>query len=207
MIQDIISILFLVVLEGLLSFDNALALAAMVRHLPEKQQKKALYYGMFGAFAFRFIALFFVTFLMQNIWVKYLGGAYLIWLALKHFTGNAGGPDDEKSSDYNFWKTILLVELTDIAFSVDSILAAVAVSNTLWVVVVGGVLGIIMMRFAASIFIKLIAQSPRLEDSAFWLVGIVGAKLICEGAGYHPWGWLVWSLMITALLSGFRGNK
>lgn len=206
MIQDIFAVLFLVVLEGLLSFDNALALAAMVRHLPATQQKRALYYGMVGAFVFRFIALWFVTFLMQNIWVKFLGGTYLLGLAVKYFF--FGSKEDEGKSHHSvFWRTVIIVELTDIAFSIDSILAAVAVSQTLWVVVVGGILGIIMMRFAASIFINLIAKFPRLEDSAFLLVGIVGVKLTAESQGHHIPAWIVWGLMALALLLGFTKKE
>ena len=81
--QDIGTIGFLVVLEGLLSFDNALALAVLVRHLPENQQRKALTYGIFGAFGFRFLALSIVTYLLQAVWLKFVGGVYLLYVAVK----------------------------------------------------------------------------------------------------------------------------
>lgn len=215
MLQDIVAIVTLVFLEGLLSFDNALALAAMVKHLPEKQQKQALYLGMAGAFVFRFIALWFVVFLMENVWVKLFGGAYLVWLMAQFFLK---GEEDEttvaKECTKTFIKTIIMVELTDIAFSIDSILAAVAVSNKLHIVVFGGVMGIIMMRFAASVFIKMIAVYPRLESTAFLLVGIVGTKLIFEGfkiGHFHDWGtpwpWVQWTLMGVAIVSGFLEKR
>lgn len=209
MIHDIMAILFLIVLEGLLSFDNALALAAMVKHLPEKEQKLALWYGMAGAFLFRFLALCFVVYLMENQWVKVVGGLYLCWLTVKFFWPSGDEAEDDGKGNIlrGFWMTVALVELTDIAFSIDSILAAVAVSNKVWVVVAGGIMGIIMMRFAASVFIGLMKVHPKLERSAFLLVGIVGVKLLVEASGHHLSGWLTWPLMLVALLSGLSWQQ
>lgn len=220
--QDLLAIGFLVVLEGLLSFDNALALAAMVSHLPEAQRKKALTYGLIGAFVFRLGALSIVTYLMTAVWVKWVGGAYLVWLAANYFLQAARHDADPgtPSITRGFWMTIALVELTDVAFSIDSILAAVAVSSKLWVVVVGGVLGIITMRFAAAIFVGIIEKYPKLERSAYILVAIVGLKLILEAAqsysGHHlldfestnnPAFWMMWGAMGIGLWSGFEKKK
>lgn len=217
MINDFLAIGFLVALEGLLSFDNALALAAMVRYLPEAQRKKALTYGMWGAFLFRFGALCIVTYLMQATWVKLLGGGYLLWLAGSHFFAPAKETEALGTAPVqSFWKIVVMVEVMDIAFSIDSILAAVAVSNKLWIVVTGGILGIIAMRFVAGVFIGLIEKFPRLVDSAFLLVAIVGSKLAIEalqtylpipdplfdfehGRAAHA----VWVLMGLALAYGF----
>ncbi len=211
-LSSIFAICFLVVLEGLLSFDNALALAAMVRHLPPQQRKQALTYGMWGAFAFRFLSLWFVTFLMSNPWVKLVGGGYLVLLAISHFKGVAEeGPDFKLPSAFSFWRTIILVELTDVAFSIDSILAAVAISKEFYVVLAGGVLGIITMRFVAGYFVSLIAKYPNLVTSAFGLVGLVGSKLIFEFFGYefeHGFNAVIfWVTMLGILGSGFyRGS-
>src|SRR4051812_15776550 len=127
--QDILVVLMLVVLEGLLSFDNALALAAMVRHLPDYQRKKALTWGIAGAFAFRFIALASLTRIIALPGLKMIGAAYLIWLAIAHFMSAAGDKNLPESNQHFFWRTIILVELTDMAFSIDSILASVAMST------------------------------------------------------------------------------
>lgn len=211
-VQDLLAIGFLVVMEGLLSFDNALALAAMVKPMPKETQKKALTYGILGAFAFRFFALSIVTYLMQAVWIKFVGGGYLLCLTVKYFLGSESEDPAKEISVLGFWKVVILVELTDIAFSLDSILAAVAVSNRLWIVVTGGVLGIILMRFAATIFIQLIEIFPKLERSAFILVGIVGFKLILEGlklpgVSFEETGnryfFLFWGAMALGLLSGF----
>lgn len=220
MTQDFLAVGFLVIMEGLLSFDNALALAAMVSHRPESQRKKALLYGMVGAFVFRLGALTVVEFLMEAVWVKWLGGAYLVYLAVSHFFSKAKPDELQALSVASFWKCVVMVELTDMAFSVDSILAAVAVSSKVWVVVTGGILGIIMMRFAASIFVKLIDRYKNLEHSAYALVFIVGIKLIIEASQWaadahfldfestsNPAFWVMWMAMAVCLVLGFTKRE
>ena len=211
--EHVVAILFLIFMEGLLSFDNALALAVMCRHLPPEQQRRALTYGMAGAFFFRALALVFLTYLMQNVWVKILGGSYLLWLTTAFFLrSDEEKPTAAQATTADFWRTVVLVELTDIAFSVDSILAAVAVSSEWWVVFTGGILGIIMMRFAAGAFISLLNRFPKLEQTAYLLVGLVGAKLILEGwwkVDFHsgtPF-WIFWGCMAISITLGFATSQ
>lgn len=177
--QDIITIGTLVVLEGLLSADNALVLAVLVKHLPDQSRKRALRYGILGAFLFRLIALLLVSWLIHVWYFKAVGAAYLIFISARHFqTLRKSFKSEEKAiKKFGFWKTVLVVELTDIAFSVDSILAAVALSNKLWIVYLGGILGIIAMRFVAGGFLKLLDKFPGLENGAYLLVGWIGIKL------------------------------
>ncbi|MGM0921527.1 MAG: TerC family protein [Bacillota bacterium] len=188
----------LVILEGLLSADNALVLAVMVKHLPEKQRKKALFYGLLGAYIFRFIAIGVGVFLIKLWWVKILGAAYLAWLAVKYFMDkskeNAEG--DEEHGGINkkgllirlfgtFWGTVVAVELMDIAFSVDSVLAAFGVSEEVWVLLLGGVLGVLMMRGVAGVFLKLIDRVPELETTAYILIALIAIKMGLSVAGVH----------------------
>lgn len=178
---DVMVVLFLIFLEGALSFDNAVVLALMVKHLPPESQKKALTYGIWGAFAFRFLSLFFITSIFKWVWIKRIGAAYLLYLAGKHFISRAisgEGETPRDASGYDFWRTIVCVELMDIAFSIDSIMASVSVSNNFIVVFLGGVLGIVMMRFAATFFVKLLERFPFIEHVAYALVGGLGARMI-----------------------------
>ncbi|WP_375143370.1 DUF475 domain-containing protein [Domibacillus sp. A3M-37] len=176
----------LVVLEGLLSADNALVLAVMVRHLPEEKRKKALFYGLLGAYTFRFIAIGLGVWLMEIQWVKILGALYLAWLSFSHFKK---GSEEELSGDRNkmgflvrlfgpFWGTVAAVELMDIAFSVDSVLAAFGISKEVWILLLGGMLGVLMMRTVAGVFIKLIDRIPELETTAYVLIAIISAKML-----------------------------
>jgi YkoY family integral membrane protein len=171
-------ILSLVLIEGLLSSDNALVLAMMVKKLPKEEQKKALFYGILGAYVFRFIAIGLGTVLIKIWWVKLLGAAYLLWLGIKYFIQkNELLKRNIKEKKLSFWRTVLAVELIDISFSLDSILAALGVSNVLWVLLIGAILGILMMRGVANIFIKIISKYPELETTAYILVILIGIKM------------------------------
>lgn len=181
--MDALSIATLAVLEGILSVDNALVLAILVRDLPKRQQKKALLYGIVGAFVFRLIALVFAAHLMQFVIFKLVGGGYLLYLAMKHlfFFQKEDAHQSRPSTAASFWRTVLVVEVTDIAFSIDSITTAVAMTDKLSVVWIGGILGIVFLRFAAGQLVRLLEKLPRLEDLAYQLIFFIGAKLALEG--------------------------
>jgi YkoY family integral membrane protein len=204
-VTDLITIGLLVVLEGLLSADNALVLAILVLGLPRHQQTRALRYGIVGAFIFRVLAILAAAYLMRVAWVKLGGGAYLLYLAVAHFRQRHANPEMRKVPEARpawglsaFWATVVRVELVDIAFSVDSILVAVALSPKLWVVVTGGLLGIVAMRLVAGRLIALIRRYPTLVDGAFVIIGWVGVKLLLEYA--HQMGWVGWAIPKTISL-------
>lgn len=179
-LKDVATIAALAVLEGLLSADNALVLAIMVKHLPKDEQKKALLYGLGGAFVFRFLAILFATIVLKQWWLQALGAAYLLFVTVKHFASHAS-KKEVKPLNRGFWPTVIAVEITDIAFAVDSVLAGITFvgnkENKIWVVFVGAILGIVLLRFAASAFIKLLDKYPALDHVAYLLVGWVGVKL------------------------------
>jgi YkoY family integral membrane protein len=191
-------LIILVALEGLLAADNALVLAIMVKHLPEEKCKKALFYGLAGAFVFRFASLFVISFLVDVWQVQAIGALYLLFIAGNHIfrkiiKGKAEDKEEKEAKNSNFWMTVLKVEVADIAFAVDSILAAVAMAVALpdtplpniggldggkfLVIFAGGIIGLIIMRFAANQFVKLLEKRPGLEIAAFTIVGWVGVKL------------------------------
>ena len=187
MLESVAVVFWLILLEGILSVDNALILAIMVSILPREQQKRALTYGIWGAFIFRIIAVLLALILIKLWWLKFLGGGYLLYVAYKGLYGH--GLDPKSARTASFWGVVLQVELLDIAFSIDSILAGVALSEKSWVVITGGILGIVIMRFAASFFIKLIDKYPALKKSAYILVAIIGAKLALS-VWWHVPEWL-----------------
>lgn len=194
---DFLTIATLAILEGILSVDNALVLAILVRTLPRHQQKRALAYGIAGAFAFRFLALIFAAYLMR-LWVfKLIGGAYLLYLAMKHmfFFQKEDAHHPGASVAGNFWKTVFLVELTDIAFSIDSITTAVAMSDKLLIVWLGGILGIISLRLASGVFIRLLEKLPKLEDLAYQLIFFIGTKLTLEAFHVEIEAEIFWLIM------------
>jgi len=184
---DFVTIALLVALEGLLSADNAMVLAILVLGLPKSQQRQALRYGILGAFAFRGAATLLAAYLIKLGWVKLVGAGYLLYLVYRHF-GGAGDANDRRKPPQAqpwlgltpFWATVVKVELTDIVFAIDSILVAVAMSPKLWVILSGGVLGIIMMRMVIGRLLSLVERYPPLVDGAFVIIAWVALKLLVE---------------------------
>ena len=220
---DLAVVGLLILLEGVLSIDNALVLGLLAKRLPAHQRSRALSYGLIGAFVFRVIAICTASLLLQLPFVKFIGGAYLVYIAVKHlfFEEKQEGEEEVKLDEHGhpivtdeettpsksfvgaaFWPTVVVIELTDVAFAVDSILAAMALAGghveKLWVVITGGIIGVVLMRFAAAIFIKLLEKFPRFETSAYLLVVVIGLKLLADWTSNSDWsfnkhfadGWL-----------------
>jgi predicted tellurium resistance membrane protein TerC len=311
---DLLTVGLLIILEGVLSIDNALVLGLLAKRLPAHQRKRALTYGLVGAFVFRAVAILMASYLLQWKVVKLIGGGYLAFVALKYFLyemwseetehialDERGEPilvDDETGEEVSgsemldeieartvvpveaiapledangngngngnasgnggvtagagltakgglkgavrgakkyakFWPTVVVIELTDIAFAVDSILAALALISTkapegggmnpkLWVVFLGGILGVVLMRVAAVVFIKLLERFPRFEVSAYLLVLVIAGKLMIDwyfNSGethdprfdFHKVGSLAfnlfWLAMLLSFLVGFLPKK
>lgn len=185
-------ILNLIILESLLSVDNAAVLATMVMDLPKHQRGKALRYGIIGAYVFRGLALLFASYLIQFWYLKPLGGLYLVYLVWNWWKGKQTKTtkDDllnkEKSWLYNhtvgvigtFWATVAVIEIMDLAFSIDNVFVVVAFTDNIVLIWLGVFIGILAMRIIAQGFVKLMEKYPALEVSAFLVIGLLGLKLL-----------------------------
>lgn len=181
----------LIIIESLLSVDNAAVLATMVMDLPKAQRNRALKYGIIGAYVFRGICLLFATYLVKIWWLKPLGGFYLLYLVWDWWKGRRTKSKKDNYIDKkgnwiyratvgslgNFWATVTLVELMDLAFSIDNVFAAVAFTDNILLIWLGVFIGILAMRFVAQGFVKLMENFPFLETCAFIVLGILGLKL------------------------------
>jgi YkoY family integral membrane protein len=231
--QDLATVAVLVVLEAALSIDNALVLGLLSGRLKPSQRMRALTYGLVGAFVLRWLMIVAAAYLLRWAILKLLGGIYLLWVGTKYFLPKP--KRDVKAVEatkepVGFWTTVAAIELTDVAFAVDSILAAIAlvgppprgtprsaIHPKLWVIVTGGMLGVIVMRFAAAIFSHLMERFPRLTRSAYLLVILIGVKMLIEWACDNPPQpplidfqepntiafWVFWSLMAAIFALGF----
>lgn len=181
----------LILIESLLSVDNAAVLATMVMDLPEADRKKALKYGIVGAYVFRGICLIMAGFLVTIWWLKPLGGIYLLYLAIdwlaKRQKKNKGIATDKRKSKFynatvgllgNFWATVTLVEIMDLAFSIDNVFAAVAFTKNIIPIWIGVFIGILAMRFVAQFFVKLMERYTFLETCAYMVIALLGLKLL-----------------------------
>jgi len=178
-------IMGLVLIEGLLSVDNALAIAAMASHLDDKQRAKAMNIGYIGAYGFRLLALLFASYIIDNHWIMFCGALYLVWLMCAHFAGQKDVAEEEGDvvnvHHRTFAGTITMISLMDLSLSVDNVVAAIALSpKDLWPVYVGVTIGIIALRLVAGVAVKMIAKYPVLEHTAFVLIGYVGVLLLIE---------------------------
>ncbi|WP_201984132.1 TerC family protein [Hymenobacter rubidus] len=191
----------LVIIESLLSVDNAAVLATMVGDLPKEQRHKALRYGIIGAYVFRGVCIVFASFLIKFWFLKPLGGFYLLYLTYGYFKAKPEHDetiDKEKSWIYRhtlglfgkFWATVALIELMDLAFSIDNVFAVVAFTDNLILICVGVFIGILAMRLVAQAFVLLMGKYPFLETAAFVVIGLLGLKLLFSLVGHflpgHP---------------------
>ncbi len=185
-------VLNLIIIESLLSVDNAAVLATMVMDLPKKERDRALKYGIIGAYVFRGICLVLAAWLVKIWWLKPLGGLYLLYLAFDYFKGKStkNDPSDdliERDSTWiykntiglfgKFWATVIAVEIMDLAFSIDNVFAAIAYTENIYLVCTGVFIGILAMRFVAQAFVKLMERYSFLETAAFIVIGLLGLKL------------------------------
>lgn len=179
-IMILIIILNLVLLEVVLSIDNAAVLSTMVNDLPKNQQKKALTYGIVGAYVFRGLALLFAVYLIQLTYLKVIGGLYLVYLCISSFR-NSDNPEAKKFKIpflNKFWSTVVMIEFVDIVFSIDNIFSAVAFTDNYILICIGVFIGILAIRFATVKLISLLNQIPNLEKIAFGIIGVLGLKLV-----------------------------
>jgi YkoY family integral membrane protein len=177
-------IVSLIVIEALLSVDNALAIAALAAPLPPAQRKKVLFLGIAGAYLFRGLALLVASWIIAHMWIKVLGALYLVYLMCAHLT--TPPPQDEPGAVKRdqFWPIFWSIQLVDLSLSIDNVVAAVALSNKLWIVCTGVFIGILALRFSVGIFVRLLAKHPILGPTAFLVVGFVGMLLLAE-IGFH----------------------
>ena len=180
---EVLIFLNIMILEIVLSIDNAAVLAAMVKELPKEQQKKALTYGIAGAYLFRGLALLFASVLIKLVWLKVAGGLYLMYLAYNALSSKVEqGGDSKMTIKIPFlsalWSTIVAIEMMDLVFSIDNVFAAVAFTPNLWLICGGVFVGILAMRFATTKFVKVLEKNPILERVAYWVIGGLGLKLV-----------------------------
>jgi YkoY family integral membrane protein len=210
-----IGLLFL--LEGILSVDNALVLSVMAARLPREMAGKALAYGLIAAVVFRLVAVVVVSFLLEWGPIRPIAAIYLAYLAIRRLFFKPKVVAKLSQDAASFWRAVFAIEVTDLAFAVDNVLAAVALVGAapagaihpkLWVIFTGGMMGVILTRFAAAACLNLVRRFPRLETSAYGIMLLVACKLGLEwqnvdfSSGHAPF-WVFWALLAAILGYGF----
>lgn len=177
--KALLTLALVALLDSMLSVDNALVLAVVVEHLPVHQRARALRYGILGAYAMRGFSIFSIAYLVHFWPLKLAGSLYLLWLGGSHLlareeSGDTGTP----KRPAGFWRTVIQVEWLDLTFSLDNLIATVALANGNVVITIAGVfISILAMRFVASLFLRLVDRFPVLRQTAYVLVVFIGLKL------------------------------
>lgn len=175
---SIIASLF--VIEILLSVDNALVNATLAESLPEEKRKKALRIGILLGALFRIVALFLAAIIIQNVWLKVLGGLYLVYLAIAHLGKVVTEDGKEIKAKTTYKGVILQIALADIVFSLDNVISAVSFSENIYIVTLGVGIGVVSMLFITPILSRLIHKYKGMPQAAYAIVGIVGVTLLID---------------------------
>jgi YkoY family integral membrane protein len=185
-VQTPLILLILVVLEAVLSADNAIALAAIAQNLSDpKLQRQALNIGLIGAYILRIILILTATWVVQFWQFELIGAFYLLWLVFDYFWSEEKEAIAESSSHHalgfsSLWQIVPTIAMTDLAFSLDSVTTAIAVAQDTWLIIIGGTVGVITLRFLAGLFIRWLQEYIHLEDAGFITVGFVGIRLLLK---------------------------
>ena len=206
-IEALLILVILIGLEAILSADNAIALAAITRGLKEpKLERQALNIGLLIAYVLRITLILCSRWVLQFWQFEVLGGGYLLWLAYQHFSSPKDEDDQHKDPEFaNVWQAIPVIAVTDLAFSLDSVTTAIAISDKTWLVVAGGTIGVITLRFMAGLFIRWLDEYVHLADAGYMTVTLVGIRLMIRAINdqFIPPEWLMISLIIVIFAWGF----
>ncbi len=205
-------LIILIALEAVLSADNAIALAAIAQGIADpKLQRQALNLGLLVAYILRMSLILTATWVVQFWQFQFLGAVYLLWLVYQYFTSE--GDDDNHSGPKfdSLWQAIPTIAITDLAFSLDSVTTAIAVSKETWLVLTGATVGIIALRFMAGLFIRWLDEFTYLKTAGYITVGFVGVRLLVRSINDFlfpnielvPPEWLMITLITVVFIWGF----
>jgi YkoY family integral membrane protein len=201
----------LVALEGVLSADNAIALASIAQGLPDsKRQRQALDIGLIAAFVLRMTLIVMATWVIRYWQFELMGALYLLWLVFQYFTSAEDEEGHHHGPRYtSLWQTIPLIAMTDLAFSLDSVTAAIAISEQTWIILTGATIGIIALRFMAELFIQWLKIYTHLEDAGYITVGFIGLRLLLRVVDEQivPPEWLTVIVVIALFIWGFSERR
>lgn len=204
-VETLFLLIVLVAMEAVLAADNAIALATLTRTLQHPTlERRALNIGLGLAYVFRILLIVGATWVVQFWQFELAGALYLLWLVWQYFTtaeADSGKPIQARS----LWQISPLIALTDLAFSLDSVTTAIAISQELWLIILGGTIGVIALRFLAGLFIRWLQEFTHLEDAGYLAVALVGLRLLLRVASPDlvPPEWMMVSLIAVLFVWGF----
>ena len=216
--SEILTLLpILIILEILLSADNAIALASLSKSLKNSEDRtRALNIGITISLILRILLILLSAFLLKYLFVRIFAGLYLIYLFFSNvILKSRNDSDEEIKQEYsnvnkiNFIKVVALLSITDLAFSIDSITTAVAISDQYILVLTGAIIGVIALRFTSEIFLRLIEYFTRLEMAGYIAILIIGSKLLLNTVFVESFlpDFYFYILILISFIWGFSQKK
>lgn len=202
-IDTLLLLVVLIALEAVLSADNAIALAAIAQGIEDRSlQNRALNFGMVVAFSLRVVLILMATWVIRFWEFELLGALYLLWLVGRYFWAQGEKEGEDRSFHFKtLWQAVPLIAVTDLAFSLDSVTTAIAISDETWLVLTGGAIGVITLRFMAGLFIRWLEEYVYLEKAGYLTVGLVGMRLLLRAVesalGFSWWVPPDWAMITT----------
>ncbi len=209
--QTLLLLPVLVALEAVLSADNAIALAALTQGLHDpKLQRRALNIGLVLAYVLRMALILTATWVVKYWQVELAGALYLLWLVWQYFSSSVDAAGEHHGPRFtSLWQAIPMIGITDLAFSLDSVTTAIAVSQETWLILVGASIGIVALRFMAGLFMHWLEEFDHLEDAGYVTVALVGLKLLLKVVypAAVPPEWLMVAAIALIFTWGFSKRK
>jgi YkoY family integral membrane protein len=209
--QALLLLPVLVALEAVLSADNAIALAALTQGLQDpKLERRALNIGLVFAYVLRMLLILTASWVTQFWQFELAGALYLLWLVVQYFRSQPEQGEGHHGPRFDsLWQAIPMIAVTDLAFSLDSVTTAIAVSQETWLILLGGTIGIVALRFMAGLFIRWLNEFEHLEDAGYLTVALVGIRLLLRVVNDHlvPPEWLMISIVALIFAWGFSQRK
>ncbi|MCU0535905.1 MAG: DUF475 domain-containing protein [Hydrococcus sp. Prado102] len=205
-VETLFLLVVLVAMEAVLSADNAIALAALTQNLQRPTlERRALNIGLGLAYVLRMLLIASATWIVQFWQFELAGALYLLWLAWQYFTTEQPDGSHHSTQARSLWQVIPAIALTDLAFSLDSVTTAIAISQELWLIILGGTIGVIALRFLAGLFIRWLQEFTHLEDAGYLAVALVGLRLLLRvvSPDLVPPEWVMVSLIAMLFMWGF----
>jgi len=195
----------IIVINILLSGDNAVVIALACRNLPDRQRRWGVFWGAIGAIVLRIILTFFAVSLLELSWLKVIGGVLLVWIGIKLIAEDEGDGEHEVKASDRLLAAVRTVIVADVVMSIDNVLGvAAAAHGSLLLLIFGLVLSVPLVIGGAQLIMRLIERYPILIIAGGGLLGYVAGELIVEDSAIVGWvashaAWLHWAAPLSGV--------
>jgi len=202
----------IIIIDLLLSGDNAVVIALACRNLPEAQRRKGIMYGVSGAIGLRVVLTFFAVGLLSLPYLKLVGALLLLWIGIKLILPEEGVHGENSiKAEAHLWGAIKTIIVADFVMSLDNVLGVAAVAkDNVWLLVFGLLVSIPMIAWSSQLVLKLIDRYPLIIYAGGALLGYVAGEMVLGetlvkplAEAHHYLHWLVPGLSaVFVLLTG-----